>query len=43
MTPEEKARQKVDTLLSAAGWVVQTKETINLSAARARRKTSSTK
>jgi len=31
MTPEEKARQKIDALLGASGWVVQTKDKINLS------------
>jgi type I restriction enzyme R subunit len=34
MTPEEKARQKIDAMLAASGWTVQTKEKINLSAAR---------
>src|ERR1700684_2622479 len=34
MTPEEKARQKIDAMLAASGWIVQTKEKINLSAAR---------
>jgi type I restriction enzyme R subunit len=34
MTPEEKARQQIDTQLSASGWAVQTKDKINLSAAR---------
>jgi type I restriction enzyme, R subunit len=33
MTPEERAREKIDALLSASGWVVQTKDRINLSAA----------
>jgi type I restriction enzyme, R subunit len=34
MTPEEKAREKIDAMLAASGWVVQTKDNINLSAAR---------
>ncbi len=34
MTPEEKARQQIDTHLTASGWAVQTKDKINLSAAR---------
>ena len=34
MTPEEKARQLIDAQLAASGWVVQTKDHINLSAAR---------
>ena len=34
MTPEEKAREKIDAMLAASGWVVQTKDKINLSAAR---------
>src|SRR6266576_1279458 len=34
MTPEEKARQHIDTMLAASGWVVQPKDKINLSAAR---------
>ncbi len=34
MTPEEKARHKIDAMLAASGWVVQTKNKINLSAAR---------
>jgi type I restriction enzyme R subunit len=34
MTPEEKARQKIDAMLLASGWVVQTKGQINLSAGR---------
>ena len=33
MTPEERAREKIDALLSASGWVVQTSQQINLSAA----------
>jgi type I site-specific restriction endonuclease len=34
MTPEEKARQQIDAMLTASGWVVQTKASINLSAQR---------
>jgi type I restriction enzyme R subunit len=34
MTPEEKARQQIDAQLAASGWAVQTKDKINLSAAR---------
>ena len=34
MTPEEKAREQIDAMLTASGWVVQTKDKINLSAAR---------
>src|ERR1035438_10603618 len=34
MTPEEKARQIIDAQLNRCGWVVQTKNNINLSAAR---------
>jgi hypothetical protein len=34
MTPEEKARQRIDAMLMASGWVVQTKGQINLSAGR---------
>ncbi len=34
MTPEEKARQRIDAMLNASGWTVQTKDQINLSAAR---------
>src|SRR5215475_1439381 len=33
MRPEEKARQKIDQLLSSAGWQVQDYKAINLSAA----------
>src|SRR5262245_18765734 len=33
MRPEEKARQKIDQLLSSAGWQVQDYKEINLSAA----------
>ncbi|MCL4180043.1 MAG: DEAD/DEAH box helicase family protein [Verrucomicrobia bacterium] len=32
MTPEERARQEIDTMLVASGWVIQTKDRINLSA-----------
>lgn len=34
MTPEEKARQRIDELLSAAGWQVQDYKQMNLGAAR---------
>src|ERR1035438_5469205 len=34
MTPEEKAREQIDAMLKASGWAVQTKDKINLSAAR---------
>jgi len=34
MTPEEKARQKIDAMLTASGWVVQAKDKLNLSASR---------
>ena len=33
-TPEELARQTIDALLRAAGWVVQSLDELNLSAAR---------
>ncbi|MFC2016021.1 hypothetical protein ACFLUM_03725 [Chloroflexota bacterium] len=33
-TPEEKARQKIDSLLKAAGWRVQDRNRLNLGAAR---------
>lgn len=33
MTPEEKARQKIDELLEAAGWKVQDRKDLNLGAA----------
>ena len=33
MTPEEKSRQRIDAMLAASGWLVQTKDRINLSAA----------
>ena len=31
MTPEEKARQKIDAKLTAVGWVVQDRSAVNLS------------
>jgi type I restriction enzyme R subunit len=34
MTPEEKARAKIDAMLATSGWSVQTKDRINLSANR---------
>jgi type I restriction enzyme R subunit len=34
MTPEEKARLQIDAMLAASGWAVQTKDKINLAAAR---------
>src|SRR5437899_10982627 len=34
MTPEEKARQQIDAMLTASGWKVQSKDAVNLSAAR---------
>jgi type I restriction enzyme, R subunit len=34
MTPEEKARAKIDAMLTASGWLVQTKDRINVSANR---------
>ncbi len=34
MTPEEKAREKIDAMLIASGWSVQTKDKVNLSASR---------
>jgi type I restriction enzyme R subunit len=34
LTPEQRARQQIDAMLTASGWVVQTKDRINLSAAR---------
>jgi type I restriction enzyme R subunit len=34
MTPEEEARQEIDMKLAAAGWVVQDRSALNLSAAR---------
>ena len=34
MTPEQKAREKIDEMLSACGWAVQDKQNTNLSAAR---------
>jgi len=33
-TPEELARENIDAMLAAAGWIVQTKASINLSASR---------
>jgi type I restriction enzyme R subunit len=32
MTPEEKARQEIDAQLTASGWIVQTKDKLNLAA-----------
>jgi len=32
MKPEEQARQKIDTLLEQAGWVVQDRNRLNLGA-----------
>jgi len=34
MTPENKARAEIDAMLTASGWVVQTKDKINLAAGR---------
>ena len=34
MTSEENARHRIDAMLTASGWTVQTKDKINLSAAR---------
>jgi hypothetical protein len=34
MTPEQKAREKIDKMLSSCGWAVQDKQNANLSAAR---------
>lgn len=34
MTPEAKARQQIDAKISASGWLVRTKDKINLSASR---------
>ena len=34
MKPEEKARQQIDDQLQAAGWTVQTRDEVNLGAAR---------
>ena len=34
MTPEEKARQQIDTVLSRCGWTVQDKAQMNLHAAK---------
>ena len=30
MTPEEKSRAEIDAMLTASGWIVQTKDKINL-------------
>ena len=32
MTPEDKAREKIDALLTAAGWIIQDKDALNLGA-----------
>ena len=32
MTPEQKARQEIDNLLTKAGWVIQNMDEINLGA-----------
>jgi hypothetical protein len=34
MTPEERARQEIDAMLTASGWVVREKRNANLAAAR---------
>ncbi len=34
MTPEEKARQQIDAMLTASGWVIQDYKALNLGAAR---------
>ena len=34
ITPEDRARQNIDQLLAAAGWIVQDKQAANLSASR---------
>ncbi len=34
LTPEQRARETIDAMLVASGWRVQTKDTVNLSAAR---------
>jgi len=34
LTPEQRAREKIDAMLAAAGWAVQTKDQINRSASR---------
>jgi len=34
LTPEQRARQQIDAMLTASGWAVQTKDRINLSASR---------
>ncbi len=33
-TPEEKAREDIDKMLNSAGWVVQSKKKVDLSAAK---------
>src|SRR5207244_4246029 len=33
-SPEERAREKIDTLLQQCGWILQNRSTINLSASR---------
>jgi len=34
LTPEQRARETIDAMLTASGWTVQTKDAVNLSAAR---------
>ena len=34
MTPEEQARQRIDEMLTASGWVIQDYKTLNLAAGR---------
>lgn len=34
LTPEQRAREKIDATLAASGWVVQGKDEINLAASR---------
>ncbi len=34
VTPEQRAREKIDAMLTASGWTVQSKAEINLSASR---------
>ncbi len=34
MTPEEQARQNIDQLLTAAGWIVQDRDAANITAGR---------
>jgi hypothetical protein len=36
MPPEEKSRQQIDAQLERCGWIVQTRDRINLSVARVR-------